>query len=300
LESGAGGSRDRGSGRGVVLLWLATVMLVAAGGAFLVLRRLPPAPAAGTRPLARAAPTRPAAVAAPAKAARTGVLEVSAPGDAAVFVDGRRRGTGPLNVDLDGGAHFVRVEKPGLETYEREVHVVPGHTLRLEARLEPPAPRLRVEADVPGAQVFLDRRFVGQAPVVLPDVAPGPHRLNVSAEGFEMHEETVDVTPGTRVVRVLFKEVRLDERLAVIHRHGLGSCKGVLVATTAGLRYEAGEPKDAFALPFSALEPLEVDYLRRNLRVKQRGGRTFNFTADDADALLTFQKTVEAARARLR
>jgi len=33
--------------------------------------------------------------------------------------------------------------------------------------------------------------------------------------------------------------------------------------------------------------------------VKQRGGRTYNFTADEADVLLSFQKAVENARDRL-
>jgi hypothetical protein len=42
-----------------------------------------------------------------------------------------------------------------------------------------------------------------------------------------------------------------------------------------------------------------VDYLDRNLRVKKKGGKTWNFTADSADALLAFQKAVEKARAKL-
>jgi hypothetical protein len=33
--------------------------------------------------------------------------------------------------------------------------------------------------------------------------------------------------------------------------------------------------------------------------VKQRGGKTWNFTTESADPLLTFQKAVEAARKRL-
>ena len=57
---------------------------------------------------------------------------------------------------------------------------------------------------------------------------------------------------------------------------------------------------DGFSVPFSSLEPLEVDYLKKNLRVKIRGGRKYNFTADSADDLLVFQKAVEAARARLQ
>ena len=68
---------------------------------------------------------------------------------------------------------------------------------------------------------------------------------------------------------VRFKEVRLDERVDVVHKHGVGSCRGRLVATTAGLRYEAEKAGDSFQAPFSSLEPLQVDYLSRSLRVKQ-------------------------------
>ena len=42
-----------------------------------------------------------------------------------------------------------------------------------------------------------------------------------------------------------------------------------------------------------------MDYLKKNLRVKQQGGKTWNFTSDSADALLVFQKAVEAARERM-
>jgi hypothetical protein len=60
------------------------------------------------------------------------------------------------------------------------------------------------------------------------------------------------------------------------------------------------EPRSEAAGPtLPSLEPLQVDYLNRNLRVKQRGGKTWNFTAESADALLGFQKAVEAARKRM-
>jgi hypothetical protein len=158
---------------------------------------------------------------------------------------------------------------------------------------------LRVDADVPGANVFLDHKFLGTTPVETRELEPGPHRLNVSAEGYDMHAETIELPAGASEVVVRFKEVRLDERLDVTHKHGVGSCRGRLVATLAGLRYEADKPGDSFAVSFSSLEPLQVDYLSRNLRVKQRGGKTWNFTADSADALLAFQKAVESARQRM-
>jgi hypothetical protein len=157
-----------------------------------------------------------------------------------------------------------------------------------------------VDADVPGANVFLDRKFLGTTPVETRDFTPGSHRLNVSADGYDMYAETIDLPASSHEVMVRFKEVRLDERIDVVHKHGVGSCRGRLLATTAGLRYETDKAGDSFEAPFATLEPLQLDYVGRNLRVKKKGGKTWNFTADGADALLAFQKAVEKARAKLQ
>jgi hypothetical protein len=172
-------------------------------------------------------------------------------------------------------------------------------TLRPEPKREAVANVLRVDSDVPGANVFLDRKFLGTTPVETRDFAPGTHRINASAEGYDMYGETVELAAGENALTIRFKEVRLDERVDVVHKHGVGSCRGRLLAAPAGLRFESEKAGDSFDVPLASLEPLQVDYLNRNLRVKQRGGKTWNFTADSADALLSFQKAVEKARARL-
>jgi hypothetical protein len=163
-----------------------------------------------------------------------------------------------------------------------------------------PAALLRVDADVPGASVFLDRRYLGTTPLETSDFSPGSHRLNVSAEGHEGYAETIDIPAGGRELMVRLREVRLDAAVSVVHKHGVGSCPGRLTATPAGLRYAPQDGKDALDVPLSSLEPLQVDYLKKNLRVKVRGGKTWNFTGDSADELLTFQKEVEGARKRLQ
>jgi hypothetical protein len=168
----------------------------------------------------------------------------------------------------------------------------------------PPAPdagTLRVDSDVPGAEVFLDRQLVGRVPVTIPNVAPGPHRLNVSAEGFEGTAETIEVAPGPRDIMVRFREVRLEAALPVVHKHRVGSCKGQLSATPGGLRYETADSDDAFSAPLADVEVFEVDYLEKNLRVKLRRGKQFNFTDPDgnADRLFVFHRDVTKARERL-
>ena len=160
---------------------------------------------------------------------------------------------------------------------------------------------LRIEADVPNAQVFLDRQFIGNAPVTAEKVKPGTHTLNVSAEGFESIAQTIDVEPGPRDVAVRFREVRLNATLAVIHKHRMGSCKGQLVATPQGLRYDTDDKDDRFTVALGDLEQFVVDYLDKNLKIKVRKGKQYNFTDPDgnADRLFVFQRDVDKVRQRL-
>lgn len=155
---------------------------------------------------------------------------------------------------------------------------------------------------MPDASVFIDHRFVGKAPVDVRDLPPGSHRLNVAADGFAMHAEEVEVGTEPRIVSVRFNEIRLDESLEVLHKHGVGSCQGVLKASPEGLAFEASGGKDSFKAPFADLARFEVDYLKKTLRLSLRGGRSFNFTVEgtSADPLLIFQQKVEAVRKRLR
>jgi len=160
---------------------------------------------------------------------------------------------------------------------------------------------LRIDADVPKAQVFIDRQFVGTTPLTAENVKPGTHQVNVTAEGFDGIAQTIDVEPGPRDLAFRFREVRLDATLAVVHKHRVGSCQGRLVATADGIRYETADKDDAFTASLNDLEAFQVDYQDKNLRIKLRKGKQFNFTDPDgnADRLFVFHRDVEKARERL-
>ena len=160
---------------------------------------------------------------------------------------------------------------------------------------------LRIDSDVPGAQVFIDRQFVGAAPVSTSEVKPGTHQINVSAQGYEGYAQSIELAPGPRDIMVRFKEVRLDATVAVIHKHGIGSCQGTLIASPQGLRYDTTNKGDAFTVPLANLETFAVDYLDKNLKIKIKGGKQYNFTdpAGNADSLFVFQRDVDKARQRL-
>jgi hypothetical protein len=193
-------------------------------------------------------------------------------------------------------------ERPVARTEEPVTETAAEESAAPAVEAAPTVGRLRIETDVPGAQVFLDRQFVGAAPVVAESIAPGSHQLNVSAAGFESYAQTIDVAPGQRDILIKFREVRLEAGLDVIHRHRIGSCRGRLIATPQGLRYETSNRDDAFTASLVDLEAFQVDYLEKNLNVRLPKGRQFNFTDPDgnADRLFVFHRDVEKARERLR
>jgi hypothetical protein len=167
---------------------------------------------------------------------------------------------------------------------------------------DPDLVTLVVDADVPGAQVFVDRNFIGKTPLTTTEIKAGAHTVNVTAPGHEGVAQNVTLTPGTKELMVKLREVRLDASISVIHKHRMGNCKGRLVATPRGLVYETTDKDDAFRSGLLDLETFEVDYLEKNLRIKPRQGKRFDFTDPDgnADRLFVFHRDVEKARERLK
>ncbi len=235
---------------------------------------------AGAWFLTRGPEVPPATTAAPAAAPRSGApapKKAAAPEPAPEPVATGRRAATPKNTAAP--APTAEVEAPKADTAT-----------------------LTVESDVPGASVFVDREFAGTAPVTLKGLAPGNRRINLSVEGYEGVQRAVDLAPGDNTVTMRFKEVRLNTSVGVAHKHGMGGCEGTLRATIDGLAYETTNKGDAFNLNYDQIESFEVNYLEKNLKLKQRGGKTWNFTdkaAVNADKLFVFHREVAAAREKL-
>ncbi|MGH9459769.1 MAG: PEGA domain-containing protein, partial [Vicinamibacteria bacterium] len=117
----------------------------------------------------------------------TGSLEVTANVDGAtVYLDGEALGAAPVRREqVSTGRHSIRVEAPGFQTFERPVNINSGLESQVQALLEPAPVQLRVESDVPGASVFVDRRYIGTTPLTVDDLGPGRYDLTVSAEGYD-------------------------------------------------------------------------------------------------------------------
>ena len=167
---------------------------------------------------------------------------------------------------------------------------------------EPPPPTnvLRVTSDVDGAQVFLDRRFLGNTPLDMADLDAGMHQVNVAAQGYNGVAQRVEISDTPVELSIEFRVVRLDEAIDVVHKHRFGSCQGRLVANLQGFHYQTDDD-DAFSVPLDQVETFAIDYLDHTLHLKVRGGRDYNFTDEQAtaDSLFVFHRDVEQARTRL-
>jgi len=125
-------------------------------------------------------------------------VKTDVPG-AAVYVDSRDEGqvgTTPWGNVLPSGRHTVWVEKPGYTPVEQEVEINIGDKKVIELTLE----RLQfgvlvVKANVLGAKIFVDEKFIGVAPLES-DVAPGGHSLKVTAEGMKDYVSDITVSRG--------------------------------------------------------------------------------------------------------
>ena len=191
--------------------------------------------------------------------------------------------------------------EPPPEPVRRAPRPAPPPEPKIEPEpLPPPTNVLRVTSDVDGAQVFLDRRFLGYTPLDLADLDAGMHQVNVAAEGYDGIAQTIEISDAPVELRIEFRLVRLDQAIDVVHKHRFGSCRGRLVANLQGFHYQTDDD-DAFSVPLDQVEAFALDYPDHTLHLKVRGGRDYNFTDEQAtaDPLFVFHRDVEKARTRL-
>ncbi len=234
---------------------------------------------------------------------RFGSLHVEGTEGASAILDNEPLGTLPGRWEsLEPGEYDLRVQLENHHPFETRLTIEPGKTRVVTAVLSERLGSLVVESDQAGAMVFVDRNFKGNTPVTVADLQPGEYALTVSLEGYEVESRRVVVEREPVPVRIEFGDLAptLDAAVPVVHKHAFGSCRGTLTASPEGFRYQT-DHRDAFTLSFEAAETFELDYLNNNLRLKVRGGRTYNFESptEDMDSLFVFHRDVLAFREKI-
>jgi PEGA domain len=123
--------------------------------------------------------------------ASVGALRVIASDtDVEVFVDGESKGKAPVDIkDIKVGQHIVEGRKTRFKPQEQAIQLAGGEQTLIRLKLEPlpddrPRGILKIQSEVPDAEVFLDGSSLGRAPVERRDLDPGKHYIVVRKEGY--------------------------------------------------------------------------------------------------------------------
>ncbi len=147
----------------------------------------------------------------------SGTLAVTTvPEGAGVFIDNAFRGVTPLTLsDTPSGYHILLITLEGYTDYSTGTTVEPGQTVLVHAVLQKsaenetptgtPAPTTAPAAvngsiaitSIPsGAAVTFDGTYEGTTPVIVPDVLPGNHDIELTYAGYAPFRQSISVGSG--------------------------------------------------------------------------------------------------------
>jgi hypothetical protein len=144
----------------------------------------------------------------------TGSVAVeSDPDSANVYLDGDLKGMSPVAIlNVTPGPHIVLIEKTGYLPYQKDITVTAGGITTVIAALTPVPPPTTGSVDVQsapdGASVYLDTELKGVTPILIPNVTPGLHNLQLDKDGYKPYEQDIAVLPAeTEFVNVTLEPV---------------------------------------------------------------------------------------------
>ena len=115
---------------------------------------------------------------------------------ATVFLNNRKIGVTPLRQQsFSPGEYTVKVTKLGYLNYEEGISIVRGKIAKIYADLLPFAGILKITSNVAGAEVLVDGKLIGRAPLEK-ELKLGSHVITIKKKGFTSYEEKLRSDPG--------------------------------------------------------------------------------------------------------
>ena len=129
--------------------------------------------------------------------ARLGSVNLKAGPGVRISIDGRpvTLVDGQATIEVDPGFRSVMAELDGHRPFFKDLTVRPGERVEVAPQPEPLPSKLRVEANVIGAEVLIDDVPAGPTPVEAA-VVPGQHRIRIDSQGYLQYETEIAVKPG--------------------------------------------------------------------------------------------------------
>lgn len=143
------------------------------------------------------------------------IVETDPVDGAAVYVDGDRYGQTPMTLygSLSAGRHSLRIDHPRYRTVTEKIITVPGKTVTVKKTLVPAFATISVTTDPVNADVYLDGRPLGTAPLKY-DRIPVEEEVTISLRHNEMERISVPITLKKGEIRPM--NIVLPEKAAKI------------------------------------------------------------------------------------
>lgn len=160
-------------------------------------------------------------------------------GDAEIWVNGERKGTGSWTGNLGAGTYVFEAKKENhRDSYMSHDIIVTSEpqTITLQA----PTPILG-EADINStpamADIYIDGKKIGQTPQMVSDLLIGQHQVRISKQGYSDYNSTLIVKEGETSLLTAKLEKPKAEQTATVSNPGTTSSVGNLVITVGNVSF---------------------------------------------------------------
>lgn len=158
-------------------------------------------------------------------------------------IDGSEPQEVPLIAEVEAGRHLVKVEAEGYLTTELSSTAVDGRLVVAEVNLDEMTAIVRVAAP-DGADVMIDGRPLGQAPLLLPVELPaGDHFVAVTARGAHPFVRTMKLARGEEVTVVAVLESTTQRDVSYVFIGGGAALFAATGITVVGALLAEGQAR---------------------------------------------------------
>jgi hypothetical protein len=126
-------------------------------------------------------------------------ITLNAKGD--IYIEDQYKGAGQWSGRLLSGTYKAEVRKASHRSVIASVEVKPGYDRAIN--LPEPIPlygSLDINANVTGADIYLDGEFIDRSPAVVRQTLIGKHTLDLQAEGYKPYRQTLEVEEGKLLI----------------------------------------------------------------------------------------------------
>ncbi len=193
----------------------------------------------------------------------------SEPAGATVHINGLNRGQTPLEVDdIPEGETRVQVHLDGYHPYDETLRLSAGDRRHLNISLPPVPSTLTVVSVPPGARIYVDDEYRGEAPVTLEELEPKSYRVRAELPDHAILARTVRVPRAAEITEEFRLQANVGSLQIVTRPPGVSV---IIDGNVAGQTRGAGDTSEPLIIE-------DVPMGERNVLLRARGRHEKRFT----------------------